>query len=364
MTSANRPAPCCTSSSVAVGWSSRPNYRLAPRSPWPAQIEDVTRALGWVKTEIGRFGGDPSRVVISGGSAGGQLASLLALADIRRWRPEEYASLDDWGVRGVISFYGVLEMTGDDQLWRGMGRGLRGLLEGRVVQRPVRGNEALYEELSPYEQIRPDAPPFLVLQGVTDTLVEYNVARAFVERFRARAWAPIYYVELPFTQHSFDLTASPRTSATTRAAVAFAESVVGVRPPLRPELVASYQVPPTTLEVLSEGSWSDASALATRIGPYVVVTSDNPYSQPLGDDVNARRRSELRSQLVAKGADFFESRARDPRGVWPEERGCAVVGQTRESIRALALAWGQFAYYDVREGGVLVRESGSDVVLS
>src|ERR1035441_10372570 len=56
------------------------NYRLAPRHPWPAQIEDVTRALGWVKKNIATHGGAPERVVVSGGSAGGHLAALMALS--------------------------------------------------------------------------------------------------------------------------------------------------------------------------------------------------------------------------------------------------------------------------------------------
>ena len=56
------------------------NYRLAPGFPWPAQIEDVTRALGWIKKNIATYGGDPDRVVVAGGSAGGHLASLLALS--------------------------------------------------------------------------------------------------------------------------------------------------------------------------------------------------------------------------------------------------------------------------------------------
>jgi acetyl esterase/lipase len=134
--------------------------------------------------------------------------------------------VSDWSVRGALSFYGVLEMTGDETHWRGLGRGLRGLLESRVVQRPFAGNEALYEALSPYHRIHEGAPAFLVVQGVNDTLVDVQVARSFVARYLAIARAPIYYVELPCTQHAFDVTASPRTSATTRAAVAFAESVV------------------------------------------------------------------------------------------------------------------------------------------
>jgi acetyl esterase/lipase len=80
--------------------------------------------------------------------------------------------------------------------------------------------------MSPLERITAMAPPFLVVQGTNDTLVDVHVARSFVDQFRRVTSAPAYYVELPLTQHAFDLTASPRTSATTRAAVAFAESVI------------------------------------------------------------------------------------------------------------------------------------------
>ena len=88
------------------------NYRLAPRFPWPAQIEDATRALGWIKKNIATYGGDPSRVVVSGGSAGGHLASLLALcADNPTWRPADQADVDRLGcARRAV----VLRRLGDD----------------------------------------------------------------------------------------------------------------------------------------------------------------------------------------------------------------------------------------------------------
>jgi acetyl esterase/lipase len=212
---------------VARGWIAVAiNYRLAPQSAWPAQIEDVTRALAWVKTSIREMGGDPDRIVVSGGSAGGHLASLLALsADDPTWRPSEFAELTDWSVRGCISFYGVLEMTGDADVWRGNGEPLVDLLERYVVQQPFATNEDVYRAMSPMERITADAPPFLVVQGTHDTLVDVNVARRFVSKFREVAAAPIYYLEMPFAQHAFEVTASPRTSATTRAVVAFVESV-------------------------------------------------------------------------------------------------------------------------------------------
>jgi len=203
------------------------NYRLAPGSPMPAQIEDATRVLSWVKKNIGSYGGDPQRVVVSGGSAGGHLAALLCLTtNDETWRPKDVTGVTDWSVRGCISYYGVLEMTGDETHWNGHGRGLMYLLENRVVQQKYKENVALYESLSPIHRVSADSPPFLVIQGGNDTLVDVNVARGFVKHFADVATAPIYYVEMPFAQHTFDLTASPRTSAVTRAVVAFANSVV------------------------------------------------------------------------------------------------------------------------------------------
>jgi acetyl esterase/lipase len=341
------------------------NYRLAPGFPWPAQIEDVTRGLGWIKKNIASFGGDPDRVVVAGGSAGGHLASLLALSSHDpTWRPVEMSDVPDWSVRGALSFYGVLEMTGDHTQWRGMGGALRRLLVNRVVQLPYEGNEHVYLALSPYERITPDSPPFFVVQGANDTLVEVNVARAFVTKFRAVAFAPVYYVELPFTQHAFDLTASPRTSATTRAAVAFAESVTRARPPLTRELIASYQVPPTELQLALRDQWSDVTDAVGELGPLFVVTSDNPFSQVLSPEDNDVRRGDLRMLLAARHIEYLEARGRDPRGEWPDELGVALVNVTRESARALALSFEQYAFYEVTTEGVVVRESASDLVLS
>jgi dienelactone hydrolase len=351
---------------VSRGWIAVvPNYRLAPRHPWPAQILDVTRALGWVKKNVATYGGDPERVVIAGGSAGGQLAALAALsASDPTWRPVDLTDVTDWSVRGAMAFYGVLEMTGDEAHWRGLGRGLRILLERRIVQVPFAGNEALYRAMSPYHRIGADAPPFFVVQGRNDTLVDVQVARDFVTRFREVAHAAMYYVELPFTQHAFDISASPRTSATTRAAVAFAEYVVN-RPRLSPSLVKSYQVPPTELVVkVSTGEWVGAREAARELGPFTVLTSDNPFSNELHADVNAERRNELFADLQRRGVRLRHTIGRDPMGAWPVEEGFALLDQSVDFARELARAWDQFAIYDVTEDHVLVRSVDTGEVLS
>jgi len=44
----------------------------------PGQVRDVAAAVGWVKHSIQQFGGDPSRVVLCGHSAGAHLCMLAA----------------------------------------------------------------------------------------------------------------------------------------------------------------------------------------------------------------------------------------------------------------------------------------------
>lgn len=55
------------------------NYRLSPTVMHPAHMEDAAAAFAWTKHNIATYGGDPSRVFVSGHSAGAYLAALLAL---------------------------------------------------------------------------------------------------------------------------------------------------------------------------------------------------------------------------------------------------------------------------------------------
>src|SRR5690606_5988723 len=65
-------------------------YRLAPKHPFPAALEDSADALGWVVQNAHRYGGDPTRLVLAGESAGANLVTSLTLACCYR-REEPYA---------------------------------------------------------------------------------------------------------------------------------------------------------------------------------------------------------------------------------------------------------------------------------
>ncbi len=66
------------------------SYRLAPRHRFPAAHQDVCDAYRFVLEQTHRWGGDPSRVIVAGESAGANLALSLTLATCTR-RPEPWA---------------------------------------------------------------------------------------------------------------------------------------------------------------------------------------------------------------------------------------------------------------------------------
>ena len=55
------------------------DYRLAPETQFPGPLEDCYAALVWTAQQVSRWGGDPTRIVVAGTSAGGGLAAGLAL---------------------------------------------------------------------------------------------------------------------------------------------------------------------------------------------------------------------------------------------------------------------------------------------
>lgn len=56
------------------------NYRLAPKHQYPSAHADAAKAYEWVVKHCTQYGGDKSRIIIAGESAGGNLASSLMLA--------------------------------------------------------------------------------------------------------------------------------------------------------------------------------------------------------------------------------------------------------------------------------------------
>jgi len=84
------------------------DYRLAPTDPFPAGLDDVRRALDWVfrPSTLETYDVDADRVGVFGGSAGGNLVSMLAVED---HRSTAYADGDR--IRAVVDLSGPSDLT-------------------------------------------------------------------------------------------------------------------------------------------------------------------------------------------------------------------------------------------------------------
>ena len=213
---------------AANGWVCvSPNYRLSPKVTFPEHLLDCKRALRWVKEHIAEYGGDPECVVVSGGSAGGHLSSLLALTAGRTELQPGFEEVD-LSVRAAVPIYGVYDFTNRD--------GLRGKHFGRTLAKTVMGatpesRPDLYALGSPMDQVRADAPPFMIVHGSNDTLVPVGEARVFARLLRERSSAPVVYAELPGAQHAFDVFRSLRSAEVVPRIEVFLRAVLGLGDP-------------------------------------------------------------------------------------------------------------------------------------
>ncbi len=110
------------------------NYRLAPHHPFPAAISDACAAYAWVAQNAERFGGDLSRLVVAGESAGANLATGVTLASCYR-RPEPWArAAFDAGVtpKVTVPVCGMLQVSDPERFLRR--RKLRAVVHDRLAE--------------------------------------------------------------------------------------------------------------------------------------------------------------------------------------------------------------------------------------
>ncbi|HEX4086457.1 MAG TPA: alpha/beta hydrolase [Chthoniobacteraceae bacterium] len=162
-------------------------YRLSYTAKYPAQIEDCRAALHWLEETGPAYGLDRRHYFLSGASAGGHLAALLA---------EEVGRRE---IKAVCVLYPATDLTGfgNQQAKHGY---LPDLLGGTVIEK-----RALAEDASPVNHVTADAPPFLFFHGDKDGLVPLEQSRELDQKLRA-AGVESHLVVVAGKGHGFPLT--------------------------------------------------------------------------------------------------------------------------------------------------------------
>lgn len=162
------------------------DYRLS--RPAPAQVQDIRCAIRWLRAQAVSLGGDPARVGVAGGSAGGHLALLAALS------PDSFDPSEPWSaygasVQAVANFYGPTDLSSF-------------IGESPNFAPVVR---AIFPDLwsgSPVAWIHRDSPPVLTMHGTSDDTVSYHQALR-LDRRASETGARHELVSFPGEGHGF-----------------------------------------------------------------------------------------------------------------------------------------------------------------
>lgn len=213
---------------AANGWVCfNPNYRLSPGATFPDHLVDLKAALAWIREHAAQWRIDPSFIAVTGGSAGGHLAALMALtANDPVYQPGFRDA--DTSVQAAVPIYGVYDFAGRLGTTRLPFWYRR--LETQIMKAFRDEEPEKFRRASPVEQIHPGAPPFFVIHGDRDTIAPVEEARDFVRQLRNVSNAAVFYAELTGAQHAFDLFCSPRTAHVLVAVLRFLEATRERRP--------------------------------------------------------------------------------------------------------------------------------------
>lgn len=120
------------------------NYRLLPNVSIDKTLDDAAESLAWVTKNIGKYGGDSKKIVVSGHSAGGYITLMLALD--RKWLTRYGIDANDMAgyvpfSGQAISHYSYRKMLGIDNL------------------------QPTIDEYAPLFWVRKDCPPMELIVG-------------------------------------------------------------------------------------------------------------------------------------------------------------------------------------------------------
>jgi acetyl esterase/lipase len=182
---------------LAMGWNMvNMEYRLARVSPAPAAVEDCLCALKWVVSHASDYHIDPSKIVVSGDSAGGHLSLMTGMTPEEAGLDRQCPSGTDTAlpkVAAIVNWYGITDVV---DLLTGPNR--KNYAVAWLGSAPHR--EEIARRVSPLTYVRPGLPPILTIHGDADPTVPYSHALRLREAL-GKAGVPNELVTIPGGKH-------------------------------------------------------------------------------------------------------------------------------------------------------------------
>ena len=170
------------------------NYKLRRRAgevTWPQSVYDAKTAVRWLRKNADRLQIDPDRIGVLGGSAGGNLAAMLALTQPKDGfdLKEPYGKYSS-AVKCAVDFYGAVKLMEYHDM--------------KMFNQTRAEAPELYVKASPVTYAHKNAAPMLIVHGTADVTVPASQSEALAATLEI-AGVEHQLVLIPGAPHSFDM---------------------------------------------------------------------------------------------------------------------------------------------------------------
>jgi acetyl esterase/lipase len=176
------------------------DYRHSTTAVFPAQLHDLNKGIQYLYDHAAQYKLDKNRIALIGFSAGGHLASILALSQNNKVK-DFYANgiQPTFKIRCVLDYYGpsdLIAITSNPDTTIYNARHPVAMLIGAVpVERPDLARRA-----SPVTYIDKNDPPFIIVQGEKDESVPNTQSRLLSASLKL-AGVPNQLIMVPNAPH-------------------------------------------------------------------------------------------------------------------------------------------------------------------
>ncbi|MFN7937020.1 MAG: alpha/beta hydrolase [Bryobacteraceae bacterium] len=175
------------------------NHRSLPRFRYPAAVEDVQRAVRFVRKNAAQFGINPNKIGASGGSSGGHLVSMLGTLD-GKGNPNDPDPVE----RESAKVQCVVARAAPTNFFTMSSAGVAFVGMRVPAGKPAEISQTLeyrtYRDASPFFHITPDDPPFLLMHGDKDESVPFAQSVEMEKALRA-AGVPVKLLRVEGAAH-------------------------------------------------------------------------------------------------------------------------------------------------------------------
>jgi acetyl esterase/lipase len=152
------------------------SYRLAPAHRWPAQMEDAQTAVRFLRANAAKYGIDPSRIGSTGFSAGGHMALMLGLTELKEAKRTEHPNFSS-RTQAVVNFFGPTDVR------RKFPDTVAPLFVMLTGKKQAEAGDIL-RSASPVTYIDRASPPIFTLHGDKDPIVPVDQAHWLTEQLK------------------------------------------------------------------------------------------------------------------------------------------------------------------------------------